>query len=172
MARSFPAVAKFAVAKSLTYYELGRRLSRPPPTFALTDLQFALTITVHPTRVNPAYPSSDSRRLLPRPARTAFAQTLDFESSRPVSYPNGQSSTGMEWDVSLPLPEGFPTEAAPNGSHIVLLSAEALAGASKENMPVMASRQAGWDHGMGVHGNQPGLRFVEVLCVSLRLRRV
>ena len=40
--------------------------------------------------------------------------------------------------------------------------AEALAGASKENMPVMASRQAGWDHGMGVHGNQPGLRFVEV----------
>jgi len=125
-ARTWPAAAGFEKPASTAYRQLGRRMAEVPPSHGLMDVQFAVTVTMNGTTSSP---ESRGPRYLSAPATVAFAQTLDYATSRPVTHAMTSVDavgTGFEWDVTLPLPKSYPTECAPDGRSVVILTDEIL----------------------------------------------
>jgi len=125
--RSFPAAAGFNVPCGSSFRDLAYHLAKRSRHHELCDLQFAVTLTRHGTVLSTAYPCGP--RLIPLPPEIVYSQTHDYATSRPTSESEAEAAegaSGFEWDISLPLPAAIPTECAPDGRGVVILSEEAL----------------------------------------------
>jgi len=90
-----------------------------------------------------AVPSLDSLRSRVEPA-TAALQGTQFAC---VDHGTALEATCPWGNKFFVYPAAVPAEAK---------------AATSEDAPLLARRHAGWDHGMGVNGDQPGLRYIEI----------
>ena len=136
ISNSFPATSGFAVASScdlrdLAVRMLGRQNKNRVISLGYRDVQFAVTIASVAAETD--YTTTPPTHV-PKRRVVEYAKTLDVAESTPVSYPLYQENehgvsvhsgysdrdTGIQWEVELPLPANYPTEAAPNGEAVLL----------------------------------------------------
>ena len=126
--RDWPALEPYGTPQS--FRTLGMRMTnlrlhRP----RLSDLRFAITIRVNGTAANPAFPSAaGARRYLPTPPVVGVSHVVAYTNTTSVSTHGNLDlghagfGHGIQFTTLLPLPAAYPTEAAPDGRSVVVLS--------------------------------------------------